>query len=96
MTTRKDVAGVNKINFEPWAERFVTDIADKTANGRKVLLVYDGYQSHLDFKLHEKLKTGNVIVYCLPAHTSGTTQPLDVGLFRPFKQYHNQLVWRGT
>ena len=93
VTTRKDVAGVDKFNFESWAERFVTDIADKTANGRKALLVYDGYRIHLGVKRLEKLKTGNVIAYCLPAHTSGTTQPLDVGLFRPFKQYLNEIVY---
>ena len=54
VTTRKDVAGVDKCNFERWAERFVTDIADKTANGRKVLSVYDVYRSHLSFKVLEK------------------------------------------
>ena len=93
MNTRKDVAGVDKVNFERRAKRFVADIADKTANMRKVLLVYDGYRSHLGFKVLEKLKTGNVITYCLPAHRSGTTQPLDVGLFRPFKQYLNEIVY---
>ena len=76
MTTPKDVAGVDNFNFERWAERFVTDIADKTAN-------------HLSVKMLGKRKTGNLIAYCLPAHTSGTTQPLDVGLFRPFKQCLN-------
>ena len=41
----------------------------------------------------EKRKTGNVIAYCFPAHTSGTTQPLHLGLFRLFKQYLNEIVY---
>ena len=93
VTMREDVAGVDKFNFERWVELFVTDIADKTATGRKVLLVYDGYRCHLDVKVLEKPKTGNVIAYCLPAHTSRTTQPLDVGLFRPFKRYLNEILY---
>lgn len=32
---------------------------------------------------------GDVIAYCLRAYTSGKTQPLNVGLYGPFKNYLN-------
>jgi hypothetical protein len=38
--------------------------------------------------------SGGVIAYTLPAHTSGTTQPLDVAVFGPFKSYLNDTMSR--
>lgn len=38
------------------------------------------------------LEHGGVIAYALPAHTSGTTQPLDVGLFGPFKSHVDNAI----
>lgn len=89
-TTRDTVAGVTKFSFELWAEYFVRDVADKTTNGRKILLTYDGYRSHLGVKVLDTLRKGNVLCYCLPAHISGITQPLDVGIFGPFKAHLNK------
>ena len=68
-----------------WADLFVEGIKDLTCNGCKVLLVYDGYRSHMSFKALDILRRGNVVVYALPAHTSGTTQLLDVAISSPWK-----------
>lgn len=38
----------------------------------------------------------NVLAYCLPAHTSGLTQPLDVGLYGPLKSYIDKEVKRAV
>lgn len=65
---------------------------DLTAGDRKVLLVFDGYRSHLGFQVLETLDQGNVIALALPAHTSGVTQPLDVGVFPKFKARLNDLI----
>ena len=51
---------------------------------RKVLLVLDGYRSHMTYQALRILRNGGVIVYALPAHTSGYTQPLDVSVFGTF------------
>lgn len=61
MNTRKEVAGVDKFNFEHWVERFVTDIVDKNTKGRKVPVMYDIYRSHLGDNVLEILKAGNAI-----------------------------------
>lgn len=45
---RPDVADVEKNNFSDWARRFVEEVSDLSAEGRKVLLVYDVYRSHMD------------------------------------------------
>lgn len=87
VTTREDLAGVDKSNFIRWAELFVEDVADLTKQGRKVLLLYDGYRSHMSLRAVQILRKGNVVAYCLPSHTSGKTQPLDLTVFGAFK--HN-------
>lgn len=88
--TRKEVAGVDKEHFVRWAEQFVLDVKQQTGNNRKVLLTYDGYRSHMSIEALEILEEGGVIAYALPAHTSGTTQPLDVGVFSPFKSAYRE------
>ena len=63
-----------------------------TANYRKVLLVYDGYRSHMGLKVLEIFREGNVIAYALPSHPSGTKQLLDLHVFRSFKENLNMLI----
>jgi len=94
ITTREDLAGVDKHNFLRWAQAFVQEVKDLTTGGRKVLLIYDGYRSHMGLRVLETLDKGNVIAYALPSHTSGTTQPLDVSIFGPFKQHLSESVNR--
>jgi len=40
----------------------------------------------------ELFQRHNVVVYALPAHTSGKTQPLDVVLFGAFKRALNNVM----
>ena len=51
VTTRRDVAGVDKHNFLRWAKRFVVEVCHLTANGRKVFLIFDGYRSHMGLEV---------------------------------------------
>ena len=57
-----------------------------TANNSQVLLVYDGYRSHMGLKVFETFREGNGMAYALPSHTGGTTQALDPYVFRSFKE----------
>lgn len=90
ISTRADHGGVNADNFFQWATRFVAHIEDLTNGGRKVLLVLDAYRAHMTMRVLEYLDKNNVVVYALPAHTSGKTQPLDVVLFGSFKKHLNE------
>ena len=77
--------GLKRIFVVKWARLFVEEVTDLTQNGRKLLLLYDGYRSHMSHEALKVLDDGNLIAFGLPAHTSSTTQPLDVGVFGPFK-----------
>ena len=77
--------GVNSSSFFQWAQKFTASIQHIVGGGRKVLLTYDGYRSHMTLKVLEHLRAHGVVVYALPAHTSGKTQPCDTGIFRAFK-----------
>lgn len=68
------------------------EIQDLTAKGRKVLLIFDGYRSHMGLEVLQCLEHRGVIAYALPSHTSGTTQPLDVGILRPLKAHLDNTI----
>lgn len=87
ITTRQEVASVDSHNFYNWAAVFAEDMKGLTDNGRKVLLILDGYRCHMAYPILKLLETHGIIVYALPAHTSGSTQPLDVSVFGPFKEH---------
>eukprot|EP00171_Calliarthron_tuberculosum_P002526 IDg2526t1 len=92
ISTRDDRGGVDGDNFLQWAKLFVAHVKDLTAGGRKVLLTYDAYRSHMTLRALELFEKNNVQVYALPAHTSGKTQPCDVVLFGVFKRRLNEAV----
>ena len=54
------------------------------------LLIYDGATSHISVPLIEWAKENKVILFVLPAHGSHLLQPLDVGVFKPFKTAYNK------
>jgi hypothetical protein len=93
VSTRTDIAGMDS-NFKEFAKWFVDQVRDLTAGGRKFLLLYDGYRSHMNIQALDAFASGGVIAYTIPAHTSGTTQPLDVAVFGPFKSYLNDTMSR--
>jgi hypothetical protein len=56
------------------------------------LLIFDGFESHLQLEIIEFCLDNNIIPLCLPSHTSHVLQPLDVGVFSPLKKYYRQEV----
>ena len=51
-----------------------------------ILLIYDGHGSHNTMELIELAHQHNIILFCLPPHTTHKLQPLDVGVFGPFSR----------
>ena len=92
MYFREEIGGVDSECFYLWALKFTQYISRLTCNGRKVLLTYDAHRSHMSLRVLEHFKENNVIVYALPAHTSGVTQPLDVITFGSMKQKLDGLI----
>lgn len=55
----------------------------------KVLLILDGHSSHSSaVNMLETARDNDVILLCLPSHTTSALQPLDVSVFGPFKKYY--------
>ena len=57
-----------------------------------VCLIVDGHSSHIDLDTSKFCEANDVLLYCLPPHSSHVTQPLDVGFFSPLKKNWQQAV----
>eukprot|EP00171_Calliarthron_tuberculosum_P001354 IDg1354t1 len=90
LACREECGGVDAANFLNWSKAFVESVRDLTANGRKVLLTYDGYRSHMSLAVLELFQSNGIVIYALPAHTSGKTQPCDAVLFSTYKAQLNE------
>ena len=87
--TMSDSGWSNSKTFQTYlTEHFLKYVP--THKDDPLLLLYDGHRSHVNVPLIEWAEIHNVILFLLPAHTSHLTQPLDVGVFGPFKM--NYLV----
>ncbi|KAH9627856.1 hypothetical protein HF086_001752 [Spodoptera exigua] len=59
----------------------------------KVLLILDGHSSHSNsYKMLQLAKENEIILLCLPSHTTQALQPLDKSFFKPFKSYLSKAV----
>ena len=54
---------------------------------RPLLLLLDGHSSHYSPETIRRAAEEEVILFCLPPHTTHLTQPLDKGCFGPLKSY---------
>ena len=54
---------------------------------RPLLLLLDGHSSHFQPEVLKEAKKRDVIVFCLPPHTTHASQPLDAAVFGPLKQH---------
>ena len=76
-----DNGWINKEIFLVWLQHFVDSIPPV----RPVLLILDGHSSHVTIEAIELARSNDVLMLCLPSHTTHILQPLDVGVFKPFK-----------
>lgn len=74
--------------FEWFTQRFIVQ-ARKIAPKDKIVLIFDGHSSHISMRTIDEALKNDIILLCLPAHSSHLLQPLDVGVFKTVKQ-----VWR--
>ena len=75
--------------FNGWLEKL---FARYIPPERPVYLLLDGHATHIDVNTSKFCREKNILLYCLPAHSSQITQPLDVGLFSPLKQEWKKAV----
>ena len=73
-------------------KKIVDETAKLRENNQHLLLVMDGYGSHVQFRTLQLFKEINIFVIALPSHTSHVLQPLDVTIFGPYKSYLQQTM----
>ena len=64
---------------------WITNHFSKKVTIRPVVLLVDGHTSHIDLHTSTYCKENNILLYCLPPHSSHLTQPFDVSFYKPLK-----------
>jgi len=64
--------------------------------GAHRLLLLDGHVSHCTREFITFCDERNIILFCLPPHTTHLIQPLDVVVFQPLKHFHAEAIDRAT
>ena len=67
-----------------WLEHF----AKHTASENIRVLLLDSHVSHTSHDFIIAAEAYNIIIYTFPSHLTHVLQPLDVGVFQPYKHWH--------
>ena len=59
---------------------------------RPILLLTDGHKSHLTLEVVDTCRENDIILFCLPPHTTHALQPLDVAVFKSLKDNFSKAV----
>jgi hypothetical protein len=78
--------------FSAWISHFIASIG--RSNGISPTqchqLILDGHNSHITLEVARAAKNVGLDLISLPSHTSHALQPLDVSIFKPFKQFFRE------
>lgn len=90
--TREEIPGTRYgVSDSGWTDRdlfrgwLMDHFLTHAVGGRPLLLLVDGHSSHYDPDTIRFAKEHNVIIFCLPPHTTHEAQPLDISFFGPLK-----------
>lgn len=72
--------------FDPQSAKIVGDLKLPR------LLIFDGHGSHVTYQFVEYCIQRNILLLCLPSHSTHLLQPLDVGLFSPYQHFYGLAV----
>lgn len=74
--------------FQSWLTEYFLEYA---VSKRPLFLLLDGHSTHYQPDLIRYARINDVVMLCLPPHTTHETQPLDTGIFKPLKtQLHTE------
>ena len=71
-------------------EWFVDHFLKHAVSSRPLLLLLDGHSSHYTLELVKVAAENQVILFCLPPHSTADSQPLDTSCFGPLKMYWSE------
>ena len=79
-----------RMDQDLFAKWFSSHFLKHAVPGRPLLLLVDGPSSHFKLELIQTAAEKNVVIFCLPPHTTADSQPLDTSVFGPLKSYWSQ------
>lgn len=81
------------INEEVFAE-FLEHLVQHTrcSVDHKILLILDNHDTHISLRAIDVARENGIVLLTLPPHTSHKLQPLDVGVYGPFKTAYNRAI----
>lgn len=74
-----------------WLNHFIEHTQTKRP-GAWTLLIIDRCGSHCTIPFFQLAIDNKIVLFRLPSHTTHLTQPLDVGVFQPYKHYHGEAI----
>ena len=77
---KEKLAVAEALDLENWGEELEEPL--------QIMLIYDGHGSHMTLEWINLSKDNNIILFCLPPHTTHCLQLLDVSCFGPL-----QIAW---
>ena len=72
---------------EIFTEWFSNHFMKHAVSSRPLLLMLDGHSSHYTLELVKMAAEQDIIIFCLPPHTTADSQPLDTSCFKPLKSH---------
>ena len=75
-----------------WLRRIFEPSTRTKADGKPRVLISDGHDSHVTGDFIQHCMENNIKLLILPPHSSHFTQPLDIGIFSPLKEYMTQEI----
>ena len=78
---------VDRDLFKGWLVEHFLKFA---VGGRPLLLVLDGHSTHYQPELIKYARKHEIILFCLPPHTTHESQPLDASVFKPLKSHWHE------
>src|SRR5436190_15893381 len=70
---------------------FLSQVHEQSG-GKPRVLISDGHDSHVTGDFIQHCMENNIKLLILPPHSSHFTQPLDIGIFSPLKDYMTQEI----
>ena len=82
-------AWITSYLFSMWMLHFIASVRGRggISPENRHLLILDGYNSHVTLDVVKEASAAGLDLLTLLAHTSHALQPLDVAVFKPFKQH---------
>ena len=78
--------------FYGWLTTAFKPLSKKRQQGAKRLLLLDGHTTHVTMEAVQFCNEKEIILFLTPPYLTHLTQPLDVGVFGPWKDYYIEAV----